>query len=84
MQKFGNKPVEMECPNCHHKTIVWRDAEGRAKWVCPQMQSNNGIKSNEPQTRSNGHLRTRRRSFSTVRKIAIKYIRCNRTLVGLK
>ena len=75
MQKFGNKPVEMECPNCHHKTIVWRDTEGGAKWVCPRCRAT---------TVSNGHLRTRRRSFSTVRKITIKYIRCIRTLVGLK
>lgn len=39
MQKFGNKPVEMECPNCHHKTVVWRDSEGRAKWVCPRCRA---------------------------------------------
>ena len=39
MQKFGNKPVEMECPNCQHKTIVCRDAEGRAKWVCPRCRA---------------------------------------------
>lgn len=39
MQKYGCKPVETECPNCHHKIIVWRDAEGKAKWVCPRCKT---------------------------------------------
>lgn len=39
MQDYGSKSVETECPNCHHKIVVWRDKDGRAKWVCPQCRT---------------------------------------------
>lgn len=39
MQKYGCKSVEMECPNCHQKIIVWRDTEGKSKWVCPRCKT---------------------------------------------
>lgn len=39
MLNQGCKTVETECPNCHHRIIVWRDAEGKAKWVCPRCKA---------------------------------------------
>lgn len=39
MLNQGCKTVEAECPNCHHRIIVWRDAEGKAKWVCPRCKA---------------------------------------------
>lgn len=39
MQNYGNKLIEQECPNCHQKIMVWRDEEGRAKWVCPKCKT---------------------------------------------
>lgn len=39
MQIEDCKPVETECPNCHHKIHTWRDSKGVAKWLCPHCRT---------------------------------------------
>lgn len=39
MQEYGCKSVEVECPNCHQKTVVWRDKDGKTKWICSRCKT---------------------------------------------